>query len=331
MSIDKEYVGRNEIHRDTENGQFAPKNNGGKTKIPTPNTASLLGFQNKDTKEDSLRVATDAYQQALTDEDASREEGRVRKQVLAHEFYRIVAGSQLAGVAMENSDRDEIGIYVESLEQMIGLEPSTESCQIRSAAVGARSQAGDTDLTVYSLRKYMKLATEGNPSLLAPLFAPESLIIKESLMAKELRELAPVIVSARAGWKHLGYLQGQRERMVGDGQRRRVPNRPELVEKFGYDVKYAAHALRLGLQGIEILETGRLALPMTQENIALVKSVRCGEVDFQEALTRIDQVRDRLRDTLENKQYDLPLTPDYSLINKWMVSAVTRYWKETEG
>jgi hypothetical protein len=39
-------------------------------------------------------------------------------------------------------------------------------------------------------------------------------------------------------------------------------NRPELVAVHGYDTKYAMHALRLGLQGIELLSTGRITLPV---------------------------------------------------------------------
>jgi hypothetical protein len=38
--------------------------------------------------------------------------------------------------------------------------------------------------------------------------------------------------------------------------------RPELVEKHGYDTKFAAHMVRLGYQGVELLETGRFTLPL---------------------------------------------------------------------
>ena len=40
------------------------------------------------------------------------------------------------------------------------------------------------------------------------------------------------------------------------GQAGAHTNRPELVAAHGYDTKYAMHALRLGLQGIELLTTG---------------------------------------------------------------------------
>src|SRR5215475_11657084 len=46
------------------------------------------------------------------------------------------------------------------------------------------------------------------------------------------------------------------------GQASAHANRPELVAVHGYDPKDAMHALRLGLQGIELLTTGRTTLPV---------------------------------------------------------------------
>jgi hypothetical protein len=58
------------------------------------------------------------------------------------------------------------------------------------------------------------------------------------------------------------------------GQRR--VNRPELVEAHGYDTKYAMHALRLGYQGLELLEAGRVTLPMSERERSTVMAVRLG-------------------------------------------------------
>jgi len=44
--------------------------------------------------------------------------------------------------------------------------------------------------------------------------------------------------------------------------KRNVPNRPELIEAYGWDVKHGSHALRLAHQGFEIASTGSLSLPL---------------------------------------------------------------------
>jgi hypothetical protein len=72
--------------------------------------------------------------------------------------------------------------------------------------------------------------------------------------------------SRHAGKRFLGYLEAQRQRLVvACGQRDK--NRIELVEKFGYDMKYAVQMLRLGHQGVMFLETVRLTLPMRRPPI----------------------------------------------------------------
>src|SRR5262245_33109382 len=93
---------------------------------------------------------------------------------------------------------------------------------------------------------------------LLPLFAPEESIVVVTPLSRQLRSHADVILSRRAVRRFLGYMHAQRERMVGNGKQNRVPHRPELVAAYGYDVKYASHALLLAYQGLEVTEHGRL-------------------------------------------------------------------------
>ncbi len=69
-------------------------------------------------------------------------------------------------------------------------------------------------------------------------------------------------MSRQAAGRYLGYLKGQKAAMTG--QPGAHTNRPELVATHGYDTKYAMHAVRLGLQGIELLTTGRITLPVPE-------------------------------------------------------------------
>ena len=70
-------------------------------------------------------------------------------------------------------------------------------------------------------------------------------------------------MSRLAASRYLGYLRGQKAAMTGEPGAH--TNRPELVAVHGYDTKYAMHALRLGLQGIELLSTGRITLPVPNQ------------------------------------------------------------------
>jgi len=172
----------------------------------------------------------------------------------------------------------------------------------------------------------MRLATAGNPTVLTVLYAPPEAVLVDTVLGDELRVMAPQIVSANAGWRHLGYLDGQRQRMTGGGHQARVPNRPELIEAHGYDTKYASHALRLGFQGLELTTTGRLTLPLSGPHLDQCMEVKRGQVRFAEALRRVDDVRARLHEVMTAGQHGLRPEPDWDAINKWMIHAQRRYW-----
>src|SRR5690606_7796194 len=176
---------------------------------------------------------------------------------------------------------DEMGVCVEPPEYVIGLRPF-EQYIFRTQPEGVRSGPGDLDLTVYSLRKWTRLALDGNPTVLLPLFVPDSEIVRIDGPGRELRANAHRFVSRAAGRRFLGYLRAQRDRMLGRRGGRHT-NRPELVETYGFDVKFAAHMVRLGVQGVELLETGRITLPMPQPWRTWLRDLRQGRHSRQEA------------------------------------------------
>ena len=154
-----------------------------------------------------------------------------------------------------------------------------------------RSGPGDVDLVIYSLRKFCRLARQGNPSILVLLWLPKH-IIKTDL-GGELLGMRQCFFSREAGERFLGYLVSQKKALTGE----RAPKvaRPELVERFGYDTKFAMHALRLGFQGIEYLTERRISEPVREPDRTTLLAVRRGEVGFAEALRLIEDAEARLR------------------------------------
>src|SRR5215469_3852753 len=195
-------------------------------------------------------------------------------------ILRAVVGSTVHGLNVQDGieDLDEMAVCVEDYDAALGLSAPFEQFIYRTAAIregrhGAKSYAGDLDLVVYSLRKWLRLALNGNPTILLLLFAPTE---RHDAHGAQLRALAPSIVSRRAGRAFIGYLDAQRYRLTGERGGKDV-NRPELVERYGFDTKYAMHMLRLGYQGVELLETGRLSLPMREPERSWLRGVRTGE------------------------------------------------------
>ena len=252
-----------------------------------------------------------------------------RRIALAGTILRCQVGSGVHGTSISGTDdRDEMGICLEPPDYVIGLRTFEQyeyhTAWDRPGGLRNRSGHGDLDVTIYSARKWMRLALNGNPSVLLPLFVPESEIVTVTPLGHELRELAPVIVSRQAGHRFAGYLEAQRRSMLSHEGKGRDCTRPELIEKYGFDTKFAAHMVRLGFQGVELLVTGRMTLPMPQQERELVRSIRMGQVKMEEALSIAADLEGLLRGLTETSS--LRAEPDRDAADAWLVGAYERAW-----
>lgn len=242
-----------------------------------------------------------------------------------NEILRVLVGSGVHGTAVDGQDdRDEMGICIEPAEYVCGLKKFDQYI-FRTQPEGHRSGSGDVDLTIYSARKWMRLATQGNPTVLLPLFVAERDIIVRTELGDELRSLAPSILSRHAGGRFKGYLQSQRERLLGVRGGKHT-NRPELIEIYGFDTKYAMHMVRLGVQGVELLETGRISLPIPEPWLTWLRDLRTGRHTRDEALNVAADLEARIDALIESSP--LPPHPDLDAVNRWLISAHHRAWAD---
>lgn len=245
-------------------------------------------------------------------------------------ILRGLVGSTVHGLNVNDGieDRDEMGVCVEPLVAAMALSAPFEQFIYRSAAEregrqNARSTGGDLDLTIYSLRKWTRLALKGNPTILLLLFTPQEQLVACDDLGTELRELTPSIVSRRVQGPFLGYLQAQKQRLTGERGQKRI-HRPELEEMYGFDTKYAMHMLRLGFQGVELLSSGRLSLPMKEPERSYLLDVRRGKVSEQDCFSRAGELERELID-LEATSV-LPDEPEEERVERWVIDAYRRRW-----
>jgi predicted nucleotidyltransferase len=246
-----------------------------------------------------------------------------RKRMVAESIIlRGLVGSTIDGTNIGDGteDRDEMGVCLEPLHYVAGFEPFEQyiyrTAVERTGDHNARSQAGDLDLVVYSLRKYLRLALKGNPSILKLLFVPDEHLVTITDTGRELQELAPKIVSKRAGAAFLGYMQAQHERLLGlRGSRHGA--RKDRLGPDGYDTKYAMHILRLAYQGIELMETGEIILPMQGWPRDFLLEVRRGEHALETVTFYADALKKRLEGLLQTSK--LPDNPDVDYVEDWML------------
>lgn len=254
-----------------------------------------------------------------------------REMAEKYTILRATVGSTAHGLHLEGTDdRDEMGVCIESLEAFGGFSEFEQyiyrSAADREGRQDAPSQPGDLDLTIYSLRKFLRLAMQGNPTILNLLFVPQLECIQCDARGAQLQELAPWIVSRQAGKRYLGYMESQRMRLLGERGQKKV-NRPALEAKYGYDTKYAMHLLRLGYQGIELLSKGRISMPLDNDNgwRDYIHGVRVGKQSLQDVLTVAGNFERELKDLLMTSP--LPEKPDTARVEEWMLNMYLENWK----
>lgn len=238
-------------------------------------------------------------------------------------ILRALVGSTVHGTNVtDQGDRDEMAIAIEPQHYVIGLR-LWETTVSRTAPEGQKSGPGDLDLHTHSLRKYCRLAAKGNPTILLPLFVPESGIVTVNELGRELMAKRSMFLSRDCGKSFLGYMQAQKARLAGESGGRHG-SRPELVAQYGYDTKYAGHIIRLAYQGLELMTTGHLSLPMKPEQCEDVLAVRTGKWTLERTLSRAGELERDLRDSLDTGP--LPAHADEDAINDFLQDAYLRAW-----
>jgi hypothetical protein len=161
----------------------------------------------------------------------------------------------------------------------------------------------------------MRLALTGNPTILLPLFVPDAEIVRITELGRELRANAGRVVSRQGAWARGRSASGCSK-----------VNRPELIAKYGFDTKYAMHMVRLGVQGVELLETGRMTLPIAEPWLTWLRDLRRRKHTQDEAIAAAAELEDRL-DRLVRGESPLPEEPDREWANRWLVRAYDSGWR----
>lgn len=244
------------------------------------------------------------------------------------EFVRVVIGSTIHGLSVATTDDlDLMGVCIEPPEAALGMGKPFEQHVFRTQPEGHPSGPGDVDLTTYSLRKYLRLASNGNPTVLNLLFVQPEFRQVDGILGDELRALSPLIVSREAGARYLGYMQAQRERLLGlRGQKHTgYTRRLKYQAEAGWDTKYAMHLCRLAIQGIELLTTGRITFPVPEPDRTSLMEIRRGEWTLDGTVEWSHVLEQRLIQARDNS--DLPEHPDRSALNEWLVETYLHHWE----
>lgn len=232
-------------------------------------------------------------------------------------ILRVLVGSQAYGTnPTGEGDRDEVVVFVELPEVALGMSTSNRSRHVRTQPDGAPSGAGDVDVTVHSLRKFVHLCFKGNPNALEVLFAP---VLEAAPTGLKLREVGPARLLSRSIFTpYLGYIESQMKDLPEKG-------RPELIAAHGYDTKSASHAVRLATQCLELALHGTISFPVPEHARRFIADIRAGRVSYSLVASYMAVAVERIRGA---EVVSTLRRPDPETVNHWLAAMHFDYWAE---
>lgn len=229
-----------------------------------------------------------------------------------------ISGGRLYGTSEDTSDYDYIGVTIPPIDYVVGLK-SFEQVEIKEEVDGVLHE-----VTIYGIKKFMKLLTGCNPNIIESLFIkPRSRFALstpgkyEHLWWGGPRTSRHLFISQKAYHTFCGYATSQLHKLRV--KKHNKTGRQELVEQFGFDTKFAMHAFRLYHEGINLLKSGELEFPLP--NLQELKDIRNGlkytEYQLDKCIEDLEKWGLSMGEALATTS--LPHDPDREGINNLMI------------
>jgi len=202
-------------------------------------------------------------------------------------------------------DKDVMAVVIPDLEYYFGLA--------QWGSRGTRTIMQDEwDVVVYEFRKIISLLFKGNPNVLSILWLDPTDYIYKDDAGERLIEKRSLFATCKAYHSFVGYAHGQLHRMTHHafegymGEKRKA-----LVRKYGYDIKNAAHLIRLLRMGIEFLTEGELYVK--REDASQLLEIKRGEWSLEQVCKEADRLFVLAQEAYIHSA--LPKEPDIRKVN----------------
>lgn len=196
--------------------------------------------------------------------------------------YEVIMGSFAYGVSNDTSDIDIYGFSIPNKDiifphltgnYIFGFDKTVPHNfeQWQQHHVKDPEKRKEYDFCIYNITKYFILCANGNPNMIDSLFVPTTCITHITPLGEMVRDNRHLFLSKKCWHTFKGYAFSQMHKM---NTKNPEGKRKETIEKYGYDVKYAYHLVRLLNEVEEILTECDLDLQRNREQL---KAIRRGE------------------------------------------------------
>ena len=266
------------------------------------------------------------------------EKGLIRppKFLPANVHYETIMGSVAYGVSSDTSDMDVYGFCIPPKDMVFPhlageisgfgkphkrFEQFQEHHIVDADDLNGKGRV--YDVQIFNIVKYFQLAMDNNPNMIDSLFTPQTCILHMTRIGNMVREQRKLFLHKGAWAKFKGYAYSQLHKMTTKEPKGK---RKEIRDRFGYDVKYAYHLVRLLYEAEQILLDGDMDLLRHREHL---KAIRRGEVTEAD----IRQWAADKEKHLENLylQSSLPNQPDEAKIRTLLLNCLEEHYGSLEN
>lgn len=241
--------------------------------------------------------------------------------------YEVMMGSIAYGVSEDTSDVDVYGFCIPPKDvifphlrgEILGFGKQINRFeQYQQHHVEDKEARKDYDISIYSIIRYFQLVMENNPNMIDSLFVPHRCVLHITKVGNMVRDQRKSFLHKGCWHKFKGYAYSQMHKMdikEPEGKRK------EMIEKFGYDVKFAYHVVRLLNEVEQILIEGDLDLERNREQL---KSIRRGEWKVEEIREYFSKKEKELESVYLSSK--LPYGPDEEKIKSLLLVCLEEHY-----
>lgn len=243
--------------------------------------------------------------------------------------YEVQMGSRAYGVADESfgSDEDIYGfvippkhiIFPHLAGHIPGFgSPPADFDQWQQHHIQDPDAQKEYDFAFFNIIKFFELCRQNNPNMIDSLFVPVNCIFHITAVGNMVRDNRRLFLSKQCWPKFKGYAYAQLHKLDN-----KVPvgKRVANVEKYGYDVKFAYHIVRLLNEVEQIMLEGDLDLQRNREQLKSIRRGEWSEADLKEYFNEKEKTLEGVYSTCK-----LPEKPSESKLHELLLNCLEHHY-----
>lgn len=248
--------------------------------------------------------------------------------------YLTIMGSQAYAVNTDDSDQDLYGFCIPPKDmvfphlsgEIAGFGTQIQRFeQFQQHHVHELDRKKEYDMQIYSIVKYFQLCMDNNPNMIDSLFTDQTCVLKCTKLAQHIRDNRKIFLHKGSWFRFKGYAYSQMHKM-GLKSPQAGSKRRATVDKWGFDVKFAYHIVRLLNEVEQILTEGDLDLRRNNEQL---KAIRRGDWTMEQ-VEQYFVMKEKSLETLYTES-KLQHSPDESLIKKLLLETLEEHYGSLDG